>query len=67
MKKFLQNQFWFSISTHLRLSISDSQIQLKDIINRLENGKTTKKRLSPEVMRCVEYYFENKLFLDLVL
>ena len=67
MKKYLQNQFWFAISSQLRLPVSDSKKVLINILERINNGKVTKKELSPQIERCVEYYHDNKIFLDLVL
>lgn len=59
MKKFLINLFWFNLSTSLNLSLTDTKLHLRNIIERTEKGTITSKELSPEISRALDFYLEN--------
>lgn len=64
MKNYLNDLFWLQCSTILHLPLKTAKEQITNIVERIKSNEAEADDFSPQIQKCVMFYFDNISVLD---
>ena len=64
MKNYLNDLFWLQCSTILHLPLKTAKEHITSIVKRIKDNEAEADDFSPQIQKCVMFYFDNIEVLD---